>query len=105
MEDAGQGVVVGRRDRVELVVVAAGAARRQGQDRPADGVDLLVDVVHDEPDLEPLVDVLHAQGQEAGRDQLLVALAVGDSAGSRSPAICSRTNWSYGLSVLNASMT
>ena len=29
-EDAGQGVVVGRRDRVELVVVAAGAARPSG---------------------------------------------------------------------------
>src|SRR5947209_3007224 len=33
VEDAGQGVVVQRRDRVELVIVAAGAAHRQGQDR------------------------------------------------------------------------
>ena len=34
-------------------------------------VDLLVDVVHDEADLEPLVDVLDAQRQETGGDQLL----------------------------------
>ena len=46
VEDAGQGVVVGRRDRVELVVVAAGAAERQAQERLADRVDLLVDDVH-----------------------------------------------------------
>ena len=45
-EDAGQRVVVRRRDRVELVVVAAGAAERQPQEGPADGVDLLVDDVH-----------------------------------------------------------
>ncbi len=34
VEDAGQGVVVGRRDRVELVVVAAGAARPSGPGPP-----------------------------------------------------------------------
>ena len=37
--------------------------------------------------------------------ELLVALLAAISAGSRSPAICSRTNWSYGLSLLKASMT
>ena len=74
VKDAGQGVIVGRRDRVELVIVAAGAARRQRQHRPRHRVDLLVDVVHDEADLEPLVDVLHAQRQEAGGDQMLVPL-------------------------------
>ena len=73
-EDAGQGVIVGGRDRVELVVVAAGAARRQRQHRPADRVDLLVDVVHDEADLEPLVDVLDAQRQEPVAISCSVAL-------------------------------
>ena len=71
---------------------------RQAEERPADGVDLLVDVVHDEPDLEPLVDVLarRAPGSRWRSAARRVLLRV--AAGSRSPAICSRMNWSYGLS-------
>ena len=75
-EDAGEGVIVRRRDGVELVIVAAGAARRQPQDRARDDVDLLVHVVHVEALLEALVDVLHAQRQEAGRRQQPVSLRV-----------------------------
>ena len=67
--DAGQRVVVGGRNRVELVVVTAGAADRFGQERPPDDVHLLVDDVD-----EHLVDVLlgqhlRAQGQEPGRGE------------------------------------
>ncbi len=104
MEDAGQGVIVGGRDRVELVIVAAGTARRQGQHRAADGVDLLVDVVHDEPDLETLVDVLDAQGQEPGRDQLLVPLPLRFGRQQVAGDLLAE-NRSYGLSALKASMT
>ena len=46
LEDAGQRVVIRRRDRVELVVVAAGTAQRQAEERSADRVNLLVDNVH-----------------------------------------------------------
>ena len=46
-EDAGQTVIVGRRDRIEFVIVAAGASQRQPQQRPADDIDLIVnDVGH-----------------------------------------------------------
>ena len=41
-EDAGESVVVRRGDRVELVIVAAGARQRQAQKRAADHVDLIV---------------------------------------------------------------
>ena len=73
-EDSGQRVIVGRRNRLELVVVAAGATGRQGEDRAGHRVDLLVDVVHDVADLESLVDVLHSQCQKAGGDQMLGSL-------------------------------
>jgi hypothetical protein len=41
-EDAGQAVVVGRRDGIELVVVAAGTADRQAEEGPAHDVDLFI---------------------------------------------------------------
>src|SRR5262249_16703181 len=43
VEDAGQGVVVLLRERVELVVVAAGAGEGQPQETAADRVDLVID--------------------------------------------------------------
>ena len=44
-EHAGQGVVVVRRDRVELVVVAAGAGDGQAEQAAADRVDAVVPLV------------------------------------------------------------
>ena len=74
--DAGQRVVVGGGNRVELVVVAAGAADRLGQERPPDDVHLLVDDVD-----EHLVDVLlgqhlRAEGQEPRRGEAREPLVV-----------------------------
>ena len=74
--DAGQRVVVGGGNGVELVVVAAGAADRLGQERPPDDVHLLVDDVD-----AHLVDVLlgqhlRAEGQESGRGEAREPLVV-----------------------------
>ena len=44
-EDSGQRVVVLRRDRVELVIVAAGARHRQAEEPAAERVDPVVDLV------------------------------------------------------------
>ena len=104
-EDAGQGVVVLLRDRVELVVVAAGAGDREPEERLRRRVDLLVDHVHLELPAVALVVRLRADRQEAGGDQRARPSAWSSVAGSRSPASCSRTNWSYGLSALKAAMT
>ncbi len=48
VEDAGEGVIVLLRDRVELVVVTAGATERQAEERLAHGVDLVVHHVADD---------------------------------------------------------
>ncbi len=48
VEDAGEGVVVLLRDRVELVVVAAGTTEREAEERLAHGVDLVVHHVADD---------------------------------------------------------
>ena len=58
------------------MVVAAGATDGEPQDRPRDGINLLVHVVHHEADLEALVDVFHPQGEESGRDLHPVAFLV-----------------------------
>ncbi len=46
VEDAREGVIIPGRDRIELVIVAAGAADRLGEERAAQGVELLVHHVH-----------------------------------------------------------
>ena len=64
-----QAVVVALRDRVELVVVAAGAAERQPEDRLAERVELLVGDVHLHLLLVRLGQQLRPEDQEAGRGQ------------------------------------
>ena len=70
-EDAVEGVIVLARDRVELVVVAAGAGDRQAEDRLAQRVDRVLD--------RQVVVVLRVEaeaagdGQEAGGDDPRVA--------------------------------
>src|SRR5579885_2644567 len=74
-EHAVQCVVVPHRNRVELVVVAAGAADRQAEQAAADHVDAVVDdvvgVVHEAP----------AQRQEAQRGQRAPVLPQGQPVG------------------------
>ena len=71
-EVAGQGVIVLGRDRVELVVVAAGAGDRQAEERLRQHVDLVVDATH------PLLAHVHrrvrplAQEEESGAEDRLV---------------------------------
>ena len=69
VEDAGEGVVVLLRDRVELVVVAAGTAEREAEERLAHGVDLVVDHVADDLLLVGVAAVPDAVGEERRGDQ------------------------------------
>ena len=102
VEEGEQLVVLLLRDRVVLVVVAAGAADGQAEEDGADGVDA-VDHVAD-------VDLLVDRAALAGGDVAAVE-AGGDlsarasRSGSRSPASCSMTNRSNGMLRLNALMT
>ena len=90
-EDAVEGVILLARDRVELVVVAPAAGDRQAEDRLAQRVDRVLD--------RQVVVVLRVEaeaagdGQEPGGDDPRVA-ASRSASSSRSPAICSRRNWS-----------
>ena len=102
--DAGQRVVVGGGNGVELVVVAAGAADRFGQERPPDDVHLLVDDVD-----AHLVDVLlgqhlRAEGQESGRRETREPLVV-DGRRHQVAGNLLLHEAVVGLSRLNASMT
>ena len=71
-KDAGHRVVVPGRDRVKLVVVAAGARDGQAEERPGRHVDLLIDDVELEEHLVALVQRLGAKREETGGDQFLV---------------------------------
>ena len=75
-EEPGEGVVVLGGDRVELVVVAAGAGQRQAEHALADGVDLLVDQVEAELALVPGLVALRPEREIARRDQVPGALIV-----------------------------
>ena len=75
-EDAGERVVVAGRDRVELVVVAPGATDGQTEEPARGDVHLVVHhlelgILH-----AGLVESLGADGEEAGRDQQLVAFGL-----------------------------
>ena len=106
LKDSGQGVVVGRGDRIELVIVAAGAGHGHAEKAAARDVDLIVDLV--------VAELLGALSRDRfwdrspksrWRSAARSCLGRVFSAGSRSPASCSTMNRSYGLSALNASMT
>ena len=71
-KDSRQGVVIGRRDRVILVVVAAGARNRQSQHDLAHGVDLLVHQVHLELARIAFVESLGAHGQKSRGDEMFL---------------------------------
>ena len=95
-------VILFLRERVELVAVALGALDRQPEDALADRVHAVEHRLHAELlgiDAPFLVD--HRVAQEAGGHELVLRRRPG----SRSPAICSMMNWSYGRSRLRALMT
>ena len=73
-ENPGQRVVVGRGNRIELVVVASRTSNRQCKDRPARRIDLVVHLVHQVLLIVPLVDALGTQRQETGRHNPLDGL-------------------------------
>ncbi len=75
-EDARERVVVALGDRVDLVVVAAGAGDRQPEEGARGRLDLLVDHVQDELPAVLGVVGLAAEGEEPGRDDLVGPLAV-----------------------------
>ena len=75
LENAGEGVVVACRDGIVFVIVAAGAGDADPQQPRSDHGDLVVDDVHVEVFVHRLGG-LRPEGEEAGRDELAVALAV-----------------------------
>ena len=68
-EDPRQGVVVLGRDRIELVIVAAGTGQRQPQKGAAHHVDLIIHVVGDHLLLVDVAGNEIGDGQQAGGDQ------------------------------------
>ena len=74
VQDAGQRVVVGGGDRVELVVVAARAPDCLPQKRAAEGVELLIHHVHLKLFFVLLLEVGVADRQKRRRDDLAAAL-------------------------------
>ena len=76
-QDARQGVVVAGGDRVELVVVAPGAADRQPEEGLADRVELLVDHVDQQLLLVGRADHLGPDDEEPGRHDVVVPLLLG----------------------------
>ena len=72
-EDAGECVVITRRDGIGFVIVATGAADAEAEDAAADDVDLIGDDIH----LEVLVHGLRrlcAEREQAGGDELAISL-------------------------------
>ena len=88
LENARQGVIVALRDRVELVIVAAGTGDGQAEKCLAGDVDLFIGQVQQELRAVLHVVSLAADRQEAGGDQLLGPFAVvpGGQAGRRRSA-------------------
>ena len=76
-KDSRQGVVIGCRYRVVLVVVAAGARDRQSQHSLAHGIDLLIHQVHLELARIALVESLGSHGQETRGNKMLLPLTIG----------------------------
>jgi hypothetical protein len=75
-ENAGEAVVVGRGDGVELMVVTAGTAEREAEEGAPEGVDLLINDVHLHLGFIDFREDLRSDGQEAGRDELFVPLVL-----------------------------
>ena len=72
IEDRVEGVIFGRRERIKLVVVAAGARHRQALGAAHDDVDTVVD------DVGGAVEETATEGQEAQRGEVAVVLRILD---------------------------
>src|SRR5262249_34322084 len=67
-ENAGKTVIVFGRNRVELVIMAAGASERQSEERPADHIDLIVGDIVQQFLFLCIAAAPVANGEHAGRD-------------------------------------
>ena len=102
-EDAGQRVVVLGRNRIVLVIVAAGAADGQAEEAARHDVDAIVALVG-AGDLDRAV-VVEPRARGRGSRAPAASARASPRRPSRSPASCALTNWSYGRSSLNALIT
>ena len=75
-ENAGEGVVIALRNRIEFMIVATRASDRESEDGLRDGVDLLVGEIERELARIAFVEIERAERQEAGGDELLRAFAI-----------------------------
>ena len=98
-----QAIIILLRDRIVLVIVAAGAAERQAEHRRAERGDHVVEmIVADQRErLGGRLPGIRARDEEAGRGDRRASRPAPDA----SPAICQRTNWSNGMSWFSALMT
>ncbi len=75
-ENTCQSVIIARRNRIELVIVAAGTGHRRRQHGPARDVNLLVHDVHQVLLGVFLVDPFGAKSEETGGNHLRIPLGV-----------------------------
>ena len=76
-EDARHGVVVAGGDRIEFVIVTAGATDGHAHEAAADGVELLINDVHAQHALVLLFVVGRAKGEKGGGSELAAAFGGG----------------------------
>ena len=76
-EDAGEGVVIGGGDGIELMVMAAGAGGGEAEEGPGGEIDLVIDEIHFELETIFFVETFGAEGEEAGGDSEFVAMGGG----------------------------
>ena len=87
LENGEQSIVIGLGDRVEFVVVAAGAMDRHAEHRRADRLDQVVELIEPVHHFIGRLVVVKTQAMQSGGDSRFDGRA-----GISSPAICSRTN-------------
>src|SRR5207253_2639366 len=75
-KNAGESVVVLLRDRIELMIVAAGACGGDAEESLRDGIDLFVGEIERELSRVRLVNALRPDRQKPGGDELLGTLPV-----------------------------
>lgn len=70
-KDPGECVIIGHRNRIELVIVTAGTSDRRCEKRASGRIDLLIDKVREEFLLIFFPYRLHADRQESGCDNII----------------------------------
>ena len=73
-EDPGHRVIVGLRDRVELVIMTARTTQRQTHHRPTDRIHLVVNAVELKLLAVPFVQIHRTQREQAGGDEILLVV-------------------------------